>query len=162
MIEPFSIDYELRGSGWALGTVSHASQRVPFVASYLNDPLSELAFSAHHLFQGGDTAAVVFMNEPGEHHLVFTRISDLECRFTLTWFNENVSYGCNFLPGSVLLMAGTLLIRSLVDQVHALLTRLLDLHGTDGYKKPLAQSWFPHSRVFFAAQEPNCSIAIAA
>jgi hypothetical protein len=143
MIEPFSIEYELRGSGWAFGTIFYANQRVLFVASYLNDPLSELAFSAHHLFQGGDTAAVVFMNEPGEHHLIFTRISDLECRFTLTWFNDNVSYGCNFLPGSVLLMTGTVLIRSLADQVHALLTRLLELHGTTGYKTLWLSHEFP-------------------
>ncbi len=139
----FLIDYELTVSGWARGTIGFGSHRVHVVASYLNDPLSELAFSAQHLFQGGDVAAVVFMNEPGEHHLVFTRMTDEECRFTLTWFDDNISHSCHALSESELVMSGTVSIRCLIDQVCDLLERLLQHYGTVEYKARWGKYDFP-------------------
>lgn len=143
MAKPLLIDYALLESGWAQCSILYENQTVDVAASYLNDSLGELAFAAHHLACGGEISAVVFMNEPGEHHLVFTRISDLECRFTLTWFDDDVSHARRPLPSSKLLMSGTVLIRSLANQVYNLLVRLLEQYGTTGYKSRWMKHDFP-------------------
>jgi hypothetical protein len=67
------INYELEHAGWATVTLECGGQQVTMAASYLHDSLRDLARASHSLVEGAEEATVVFMSEPGEHHVVMRR-----------------------------------------------------------------------------------------
>lgn len=68
----FRCSYILDGTGWATVSVSENDRQVDMTASYLHDSLRELSQAALDLCDGNSAVTVVFMDEPGEHHLVVT------------------------------------------------------------------------------------------
>lgn len=82
------LEYELKGAGWAQATI-HTSQRsVAMDVSYLHDSLQELAVAAILLCKGIDRAQVTFVDEPGEHRLVFKRIDGEKLNLEVLRFND--------------------------------------------------------------------------
>src|SRR5688572_30658151 len=88
MSAPLRLHYDLHNAGWATVTVECGDEKVEMTASYLHDSLRDLAAGARVLVRKGTEAAVVFMDEPGEHQMVVRRISDKEVDLEIWWYDD--------------------------------------------------------------------------
>jgi hypothetical protein len=150
-------DYVLDGAGWATATAVVGGRDVAMTVSYLHDSLGQLADAILELEAGREEAAVVFMSEPGEHHLVFRRAGDnvgVEAR----WFKDWASWGMYPPDRYEVVAAGTSPFAVVREQVVAALGRVLAEHGVEGYKAKWVEHEFPvaaHERLKHA--EPGAA-----
>lgn len=86
------IEYRLWGKGWATAIIRSEEGYVEALASYLHDSLRELAQAAIDLSRNVPEATVVFMDEPGEYHLVLTREKGTQLLYEVRWFDEWASW----------------------------------------------------------------------
>jgi hypothetical protein len=87
------LSYVLDGTGWATVTIRAHDQLATVTASYLHDSLKDLA-SAVLLLSGGELEAdVIFMDEPGEHHLVLKSLPNAVVGHELRWYEHWHSWG---------------------------------------------------------------------
>ncbi len=134
--------YILDGTGWATATLGDATYKIAMTASYLNDSLGELAQTAVSLRDGDTVATVVFMDEPGEHHLVLERVGD-DLRIQVRWFDDWASRGLYPVDqfDTVLETHGT--VQEFVAVVTGALDNVLKEWGTKGYKVKWVKHSFP-------------------
>ena len=134
--------YSLGGTGWATATVANDGKSVSMPASYLHDSLRDLAKAVLRLRDGESEALVIFVDEPGEHHLTLRRLSDdvtVEVQRTNLWTN-----GKPIPPGE-----GRTLFEARVpfsELQRAVLTALDDLMSSLGvvrYKEKWVEHDFP-------------------
>lgn len=136
------IDYVLDGYGWATATVGLGGDAVAMTASYLHDSLGQLANATLELAAGGEEAAVVFMAEPGEHHLILRRAGDAVAVEVL-WFEDWASWDM-FPPDRYkLVLAGACPLAVFREQVVAALDRVLAEFGVAGYRAKWGEHDFP-------------------
>lgn len=109
-------------------------------ASYLHDSLDALARSAVDLRNGSSTATVVFMDEPGEHHLILSRARDDELRVEVRWFNDWASWNMHPADQFDTVFEGRTTIPAFVSAVVGVLDDVLKEWGVDGY----LQKWVEH------------------
>jgi len=110
--------------------------------SYLHDSLQELAAAVLHLLGAGEEATVVFMDEPGEHHLVLRR-HDHDVALEVKWFDEWASWNLETPSGSKTLLETSVSLVGLQREVANALATLLATYGVDGYKKKWVEHDFP-------------------
>jgi hypothetical protein len=132
-------DYKLTGSGWATAMIANGDQEIEMTVSYLHDSLEQLAQSVLALHAGQPEATTVFMDEPGEHHVIFSLVSKSAVNVTVKWFNDWQSWGLPHQPPETWLEFSTTL-SELHLQVLAAFDALLAEHGVSGY----AASWGEH------------------
>ncbi|MEZ6142024.1 MAG: hypothetical protein R3B84_15770 [Zavarzinella sp.] len=140
----FRCSYILDGTGWATVSVSENDRQVAMTASYLHDSLRELSQAALDLCDGNSAVTVVFMAEPGEHHLIVTgsqnsALVDIEVR----WFDDWASW--NMYPAdqfNVVFKCQTT-VSEFASAVVSVLDDLLEKWGLDGYQKKWAEHPFP-------------------
>jgi hypothetical protein len=135
-------DYVLDGAGWATATVLVSGHEVAIVVSYLHDSLGQLADAILELEAGQQEATVVFMSEPGEHHLVFRRIGD-SVAVEVRWFKDWASWGMYPPERYEIVAVGTSPFAVVREQVVAALNRVLAEHGVEGYKAKWVEHEFP-------------------
>ena len=134
--------YTLDGTGWATATLIVGDQTVLMTVSYLRDSLRELANAVLHLRNGESKATVVFMDEPGEHHLLLKRVGD-DVNIEVIWFDDWASWKLkpDAEPKSVFI--ATVPLADFLPAATKALTILLNTFGLEGYKKKWVEHEFP-------------------
>lgn len=138
----FSLTYDLEGAGWATARIQDGEYKVGVTISYLHDTLRELGESARALEAGAATARVVFMNEPGEVHLLMIRCDGL-LSYELRWFDDWNSWGMHPDDKFETLHEGSTTVARFVGEVRKELEALLVDHGEEGYKEKWDEHEFP-------------------
>ena len=112
-------------------------------ASYINDPLRDLAEATLRLFAGAPEATVVFMDEPGEHHLVMSRDDGGNLTYEVRWFEDWASWGSQPPDRYTTVLRGDATIRRLRHQVVNVLRAIDETIGPDQYRERWIRFEFP-------------------
>ncbi len=139
-----TLSYILDDAGWASATISHDGQRREMVASYLSDPVAEMADAAICLLQGADSVRFSFLDEPGEHRCYVTRVEGSDVQIRVLWLDDCMPA----LPderGTDVFACRCSLAR-FCGEVLSCLQHLLAEHGIEGYKQRWIDSDFPSER----------------
>jgi hypothetical protein len=139
------LSYVVDGTGWATATIRGDGQHATVTASYLHDSLKNLASAVLLLLGGEQEVDVIFMDEPGEHHLVLQRLPNGEVGYELRWYNHWFSWGYGECDDFRIVLTGRTSIRQLQDCVRHVLQEILDTLGVEGYKAKWAEHDFPIS-----------------
>ena len=102
-------------------------------ASYLSDPLRDLAEAALRLCSGTPEATVVFMDEPGEHHLVLRSDDGDGLTFEFRWFADWASWGMQSVDRYSVALRGETTVGRLRHQVVNVLWELDETLGPEEY-----------------------------
>ena len=146
------ISYDLGEAGWATATVRSAEGgEVDMIASYLSDSLRDLAEATLRLCAGAPEATVVFMDEPGEHHLVLRRNDGDRLTYEVRWFDDWASWGSHPPDRYFVALKGQTTVRRLRRQVVNVLGDLDETFGPEGYRERWINAEFP-SETYAALQ----------
>jgi hypothetical protein len=137
------LTYILDGTGWATVTLDDAGREISMTASYLHDSLGELAQAALLLRDGGTAATVVFMDEPGEHHLVLERVGVDDLRIQIRWFNDWASWEMYPADRFDTVLETHSTCQDFIAAVINVLDNVLNQWGIDGYKAKWVEHPFP-------------------
>lgn len=136
------INYILDGAGWATATVGLGGREVVRSVSYLHDSLGQLADAVLDLDADREGTAVVFMAEPGEHHLVLRRAGDAVA-VEVRWFDDWASWGMCPPDRYQIVLSGDSTFAAVREQVVAALDRVLAEFGVVGYRARWVEHDFP-------------------
>jgi hypothetical protein len=134
--------YTLDGSGWATTTLTVSDQSVSMTVSYLHDSLRELAVSILRLRAGESEAKVIFMDEPGEHHLILKRVGE-NVEIEVIWFDDWASWKLTPDTEPRRTLTATVPLAEFHHAVTNALAGLLDAFGLEGYKEKWIEHEFP-------------------
>jgi len=125
-----------------MATLVVGEMSVSMTVSYLRDSLRELANAVLRLRNGKSKATVIFMDEPGEHHLLLKRVGD-DVKIEIIWFEDWASWKLkpDTEPKSV--FAATVPLSDFLLAAINALTILLNTFGLEGYKKMWVEHEFP-------------------
>lgn len=152
MSDKFHLQYELHRAGWATASIRHGDVSVDMAASYLHDSLRELAGAAYSMSRGSMESRVVFMDEPGEHQVTFSRVDAGDVRYSITWYNDWESWGIRRLPGSRHVCEGTISTRRLAQQVYSAMWAIYETYRESGYKSRWSSHDFPLQEMKWLAE----------
>ena len=136
------IGYALSGTGWATLSFRADAGPVEFAVSYLHDSLADLARMALDLAKGAQGAAAVFMDEPGEVHLVVTGEKD-DLVFELRHYRDWASWGITAMDDYEVLDRGDIRRVDMVRNIHAILERIYVDVGLVKYRELWVEHEFP-------------------
>lgn len=146
MSTAFEISYRLVGPGWAACDVTLGDRRASLTASYLSDPLGQLAAAIVMLWLGAPSARVSFCEEPGEYRWGFDwhrspdgHVTSLRIRiweFDQLWGYQPEDQGTK-------LFDEVIDAKAVYDAVLAALDQVWARHGDQGYKELWDQYDFP-------------------
>ena len=142
-IEHMHLEYDLSGAGWATAWIRSDDGYVEAVTSYLHDTLRELAQAAIDLCRRAPEATVVFMDEPGEYHLVLTRKKGNELLFEVRWFKDWASWGMYPKNAYRVELQGSTTVERFRDQVLGVLDKLDQTLGPTKYREEWIEADFP-------------------
>jgi hypothetical protein len=137
------LDYLLYDAGWAEGRVAANGDTIRMTASYLHHSLQELANAVLQLRAGATGASVVFMAEPGEHHLLFSRGEGEQVTAVVRWYADWASWGCQSPDEYETCLETTTTVTELTDQALHLLNTILQTFGPEGYREKWIEDDFP-------------------
>ncbi|MEM9418261.1 MAG: hypothetical protein AAGA25_04280 [Planctomycetota bacterium] len=137
------LSYSLDGPGWATVVIRDGRSEFSITVSYLHDSLCNLAQSAVDLRDGEASSIVVFMDEPGEHHLVLSRSDDDALHVELQWFDDWASWDMYPADQFEVVYKGQTNVKEFVAAVSIVLNSVLAEWGIDGYKKKWIEHPFP-------------------
>lgn len=137
------INYVLNDAGWAEGWVSASDCSVRMNVSYLHDSLQELSDAVLQLHQGTTRAAVVFMDEPGEHHLLFKRRGGEQIAVEIRWYTDWASWDMHSPADYKVCLETTCTVTELTVQVLEILQTIHETLGLEGYRKKWIEHEFP-------------------
>jgi hypothetical protein len=141
-----SLQYELHDAGWATATVRDGERHRKFRVSYLHDSLRELATAALSLRAGAREARIVFMEEPGEHHLHLVVAGEL-LAWQLRWFNDYASWNMSPADEYRIVLWGNSTLDRFVGEACNLLEEVLAKHGVAGYLENWEEHPFPEEEL---------------
>ena len=136
-----SIDYSLRGVGWATCRVTLDEESVDLAASYLSDALGNLVLAACMAYSGFHSLSFGFDEEPGEYRWAINRVDGTYMTLRLLEFDELWSNASN--QDGRQLLVGKMSIQEFVNAVHRAAHAVLKEHGQDGYREKWAGHPFP-------------------
>ena len=139
-----TISYTLHNAGWATAEFSDAGQNRDMVASYLSDPLAEMAQAAICLLQDANSVKFSFDDEPGEHRCIVTKLPDAKVQIRVLWFEELWS-GLPDERGKEVFSC-CCSIAQFCGEVLSCLQSLLNEHGLEGYKQRWSNNDFPSDK----------------
>ena len=87
------IIYELHDAGWAALKVYDGKREFHYAVSYLYDSLCELSVVTINLLKNGESASVIFMDEPGELQLEIDNLKAGRIKLIGKWFDDWASWG---------------------------------------------------------------------
>jgi hypothetical protein len=110
--------------------------------SYVHDSLRDMASAAVAMCRGAREVTVVFMNEPGEHHVVFRRLEKDLVQIDVYRHEDWTSWGMD-KGEPTLVLTGQTKLAHIRGQVLSVLQRILKEEGPDGYKRRWLEHDFP-------------------
>ncbi len=134
------IKYILGNAGWVTVNIHSDGEAVTMRVSYLHDSLRELAEAAIALGDGTVDAQVIFMDEPGEHHLLFSRLDNDIALVEIRWYDDWASWGIHSEEEYTTLLTTKVLIKDVQKEILDVLEGILSKFGAEGYK----QKWIEH------------------
>lgn len=143
----FALTYDLEGAGWGMARISDGEAVFDITISYLHDTLGELADASIALRDGADSARVLFMDEPGEVHLILRRLGDTCLSYELRWFDDWNSWGITPDDQFTIINIGETTITIFLAEVIRQLTALLEQHGAAGYREKWIEHDFPSKQL---------------
>ena len=126
------IKYEISGTGWATALIGEEEHLINVTVSYLHDSLKELADAAIKLKDGAPSAKVIFMDEPGEHHLVIERVNDQDIVCDLRWYDDWASWGMYSNDQYRSIYKASSELHDFVKRVKEILEEIYQTMGIDG------------------------------
>ena len=142
----FGISYDAPEHGWSTVRVTSDRTRAEMTVSYLHDSLYDLTTAASSLLRGAKEATVVFMDEPGEHHLVLRQDEPGRVDFEVRWFDDWASWGMYSPDKFELVLKGSTTASSFTAAVLGVLDGLWSEVGLIEYKKRWVEHDFPVER----------------
>jgi len=137
-----SLEYKVEDAGWAVAIIGNGTEEKTITVSYLNDSLKQLAESA--IFINEQKAKrVVFMDEPGEHHLIVKTISDNEVEYELRWYEDWTDWNAMEDEKSTIVLTGKTRKIRFVNEVRNILIGIMENIGTELYEKKWVNHEFP-------------------
>jgi len=136
-----SIDFRLAGAGWADCTVKSEAQQAELTASYLSDALGNLLLAGVTVLAGAHSISIGFDEEPGEYRWSLQRmgseaLSVKVLEFQELWGNKPNSQGSLLFEYSCHSLEFALAVQAAASKV-------LELHGLEGYKQKWGEHEFP-------------------
>src|SRR5687767_6757903 len=125
----FELTYTLRDHGWATVQFGNGELTFSVRASYLGDPLGDLALAARGLIRGLPKVTFGFIQEPGSHRFEATRQGD---DVFIEAFRLTLLFPSDAERGESVFLA-TCSLRSFVDTVITCLRSVLEELGEDEY-----------------------------
>jgi hypothetical protein len=125
--------YSVHEHGWATCDVTIGDSAASMLASYAHDSLAELCVEVASVANGANSGRVVFMDEPGEHHLCLERIDPKHVQVSVLWHTENVRFKRR-TPDGQLVMQGITTIAHLRGQAFSAVKDVLNGLGTEAYR----------------------------
>lgn len=140
----FRIDFRVTNHGWADVEIADGLSVAAFKASYLHDSLLELANAAIALLAGAQECSAVFMDEPGEHHVVFRRFSGIGASFVeIRRFDDWASWGIHQKDEFSVVSKYFMDSRAFAEAVEATLSREHERLGEIEYRRRWVENDFP-------------------
>ena len=136
------IGYVLSGTGWATLSIRADAGLIAVAVSYLHDSLGDLARMGLDLAKGAKSAAAVFMDEPGEVHVVVTGDDD-DMAFELRRYRDWASWGITAMDDYEVLDHGGIDRIDLIRNIHSILERIYVDMGLDKYRELWVEHEFP-------------------
>jgi len=140
---PFSLTYDLEDAGWAMARIEDDSAHFDITVSYLHDSLAQLAEAAISLNNGNKSASVIFMDEPGEVHLLLDVKTKEEVLYELRWFDDWTSWNMHPADDYKTFHSGQTSLREFTASVRNQLEEILKTYGEQGYKERWIENDFP-------------------
>lgn len=135
-----SISYRLTGPGWSECTLSAGDDACVVSASYISDPLGDLARSTIAMLNGGYDQTVTFLEEPGEYQWRLRRMEH-ELHIQVLWFRDWTELIGE--SGGEVRMDSLVRWQDFVMAVYAALGDVLFHWGIDGYRAAWVNADFP-------------------
>jgi len=139
----FRLEYEVGEAGWATCRVALDEKRVDMIASYLHDSLHQLCDVVASMASGARTGSVSFMDEPGEHQMLFERLDDAKVALRIMWHDDWISWGIGPRSDGQLVLEGTTTVAHLRGQTYAAARHILDGMGREEYRRRWSAHDFP-------------------
>jgi len=136
-----SFAYDLTGTGWAEAAVSDGKQSRRMTVSYLSDALGDMTRAVVRLLQGSQDERVSFLGEPGEHVWTLRSEDGKTLRVEVAWFEDWVEVDKSQEKREVFSTECRLL--DFAQEVHAVLDRLMEKYGLEGYEQRWVEHEFP-------------------
>lgn len=142
----FTLSYDLENVGWARLILTDGQFRADIGVSYRHDSLRGLAEAAKALKNGASETRTIFVDEPGEVHLVFVR-DDEGLIYQVQQF---AGWESQMNVGEVphVLYQGTTTPAQFVGEVRKQLESVLKTHKIGGYRKKWMNHDFPMDLLF--------------
>ncbi len=138
----FKFEYNLYDAGWAEAIVWGKNESIKMTVSYLHDSLCDLADAGKSLINGSDSASVVFMDEPGEHQLLFQK-QDNRIAFEVRWFDDWASWDMHPKDKYSVLLSGVTTLNQAVGELFDSLKKIHETYGLKKYKELWVEHEFP-------------------
>ena len=141
----FRLEYDVGEAGWATCRVRLGQDVVEMTASYLHNSLDQLCDVVASVARGAQAGSVIFMNEPGEHHLNLQRVGEADVLVQIVWHDDWTSWGMGSASSSQMVVEGTTAIAVLRDQTYAMALHILDSLGPSEYRRRWVEHDFPEA-----------------
>jgi hypothetical protein len=138
----FKFEYKLHDAGWAEAIVWNENESVKMAVSYLHDSLCNLVDAAKSLIFGADSVSVIFMDEPGEHQLIF-QSKDKSVGFEVRWFDDWASWNMYPKDKYKVVLSGTTTLNRVTGEILDALNKIHETFGLKKYKELWVEHDFP-------------------
>ena len=128
-----SVTYLLKGHGWAECTIQTDEAIAHLLASHLHDSLDDLLRATVSVVHGARDARALFIDEPGEYRLLMDRIENDTVRLRVIAFDQSFSRSKD--DDGRMVFSSECRLRTFAGAVLSAAQRLLQDHGTDGYRQ---------------------------
>jgi hypothetical protein len=136
------LSYKVEQAGWATFTLVCGEQAATVPVSYLHDSLRDLASGVLAIVRGAAEVDVVFVDEPGEHHLLIERVSDTRVHLVLRRYEDWGPWGHGSSDFIVVLECDEAVAR-LRGELVAAMNAIVEKLGEDGYRRAWQKHDFP-------------------
>jgi hypothetical protein len=136
-------EYILADAGWADAIVSSGTNKIEMTVSYLHDTLKQLGESMLSILNGEKEATTIFMDEPGEHHMILRRQSDEHVEVEVRWYEDWASWKMYPSDKYQTLLKENESIQILAKEIINAMDKIYQEQGMKGYKEKWGEHDFP-------------------
>ena len=141
MLAPFTITYQLVGTGWSVCRLNAGALETEISASYLSDALGNLILSALAVASGFRSVSFGFDQEPGEYRWIIETVDTDLVRLRIVEFGE--LWGNKPDDAGRLHFEVSMRPRQYAEAVASAAEDVLVAHGLNGYAERWADHKFP-------------------
>lgn len=142
--QSYAIDYAFIRRGEAEIVFTFNESTIPVRALFFTDPLLDLTESALQLRKGAREYSLVFIENTGEHQLVFKREPEGKLTFEIIWFAKGEDVGQNPTDGgNTVVFEGATTVDAYCHQVLQILNNIDQEVGVEQYKTKWINAEFP-------------------